>query len=109
MDKSQLLGYHISMGNAARSIMSAKNDDYTGSGDIFANFTRSESMGICRTEAGMLVRMTDKISRLSSFVEKGFFEVDDERLEDTLLDLINYCVLFGAYVQGGGHDFQDIE
>jgi hypothetical protein len=55
-------------------------------------------MGICKTEAGMLVRMTDKMSRLSSFLESGKFEVADESLEDTTLDIINYAVLLYAYV-----------
>ena len=65
----------------------------------FANFTRCEAMGICTTEAGMLVRMTDKLSRLSSFVEAGTFQVKDESLEDTCVDIINYAVLFHTFVQ----------
>ena len=81
--------------------MQKKNADYAGrSGEEpFANFTRCESMGICKTEAGMLVRMTDKMSRLSSFVESGTLLVKDESVEDTCLDLINYAVLFYSYVQ----------
>ena len=81
--------------------MQKKNADYAGKGgdEPFANFTRCEAMGICRTEAGMLVRMTDKMSRLSSFVESGTLEVKDESVEDTCLDLINYSVLFYSYLQ----------
>jgi hypothetical protein len=90
----------------AFSLMQKKNADYAGrSGEEpFANFTRCEAMGICKTEAGMLVRMTDKMSRLSSFAESGTLMVKDESVEDTCLDLINYAVLFYSYLQGKKND-----
>lgn len=88
-------------------ICKAKNSDYAGaSSDPFANFTRVESLGICKTEVGFLTRMTDKLCRIASFVAKGTLAVKDESVEDTLLDLANYCLLFGAYLaekrRGGG-------
>ena len=101
MDRDELLAHHKALCNKAFSLMQRKNADYAGKGgdEPFANFTRCEAMGICQTEAGMLVRMTDKMSRLSSFVESGTLEVKDESVEDTCLDLINYSVLFYAYLQ----------
>lgn len=101
MNRETLLHHHQSLCGDAFSLMQKKNADYAGrSGEEpFANFTRCESMGICKTEAGMLVRMTDKMSRLSSFVESGTLLVKDESVEDTCLDLINYAVLFYSYVQ----------
>jgi hypothetical protein len=101
MDRDELLAHHKALCNKAFSLMQRKNADYAGKGgdEPFANFTRCEAMGICKTEAGMLVRMTDKMSRLSSFVESGTLEVKDESVEDTCLDLINYSVLFYAFLQ----------
>jgi hypothetical protein len=101
MDRDELLAHHKALCNKAFSLMQRKNADYAGKGgdEPFANFTRCEAMGICQTEAGMLVRMTDKMSRLSSFVESGTLEVKDESVEDTCLDLINYSVLFYSYLQ----------
>jgi hypothetical protein len=101
MDRDELLASHKNLCGKAYTLMQKKNSDYAGKGgdEPFANFTRCESMGICKTEAGMLVRMTDKMSRLSSFVESGTLEVKDESVEDTCLDLINYSVLFYAYLQ----------
>lgn len=80
-------------------ISRAKNADYTGaSDDPFANFTRVESLGICSPEIGFLTRMTDKLCRIASFAKKGELQVKDESVEDTLLDLANYCLLLGAYL-----------
>ena len=100
MNREELLNIHETLCNKSRALMRKKNADYAGGRGVepFANFTRCEAMGICKTEAGMLVRMTDKMSRLSSFLESGKFEVADESLEDTTLDIINYAVLLYAYV-----------
>jgi hypothetical protein len=55
-------------------------------------------MGICNTEQGFMVRLTDKMSRLSSFVQSGKMHVEDESFQDTCLDVINYMVLLSAYI-----------
>jgi len=55
-------------------------------------------MGITTTEKAMLVRMLDKMSRLSSFTDSGEFKVEDEKLQDTIIDVINYSVLLYAYM-----------
>lgn len=39
-----------------------------------------------------VVRMNDKINRINSLLNKEN-EVEDEKIEDTLLDLANYCLL----------------
>lgn len=56
-------------------------------------------MGICKTEAGIMVRLTDKMSRLSTFITTGEFKVKDEAVKDTVLDVINYVVILYAYIQ----------
>lgn len=99
MTRDELLNIHESLCYKARELMKRKNADYAGNGgkEPFANFTRVEAMGVCETKIGMMVRMIDKISRLSSFLENGKFSVEDEGLVDTIMDIINYCVLFYAY------------
>lgn len=101
MNREELLKNHEVLCRKAHELMQRKNADYAGrkGNEPFANFTRCEAMGICSTEQGFLVRMTDKLSRLSSFVEAGTFQVKDESLEDTIVDIINYAVLFQSYVQ----------
>lgn len=73
MTRDELLKIHEDLTGKARSLMRKKNADYAGNDGLepFANFTRVQAMGICSTEQGFLVRMTDKMSRLSSFVESG--------------------------------------
>ena len=39
-----------------------------------------------------VVRMNDKMNRINSLLNKDV-EVKDEKIEDTLLDLANYCLL----------------
>lgn len=81
-------------------VCKAKNADY-GAGDLdpFSNFTRVEQMGICKTEVGFLTRMTDKLCRISNFVDKGILQVKDESVEDTLIDLANYSLLLAAFIK----------
>ena len=101
MDRNELLDFHIKVCEDARNLMNLKNRDYAGNGgtEPFANFTRCEAMGVCETEAGILVRVIDKISRMSSFLESGKMHVEDESFYDAMIDVVNYMVLLGAYVQ----------
>lgn len=101
MTRDDLMKIHEDLCLKGRELMEKKNRDYAGRGgsEPFANFTRVESMGICSTESGMLVRLTDKMSRLSSFAESGKLAVENESFEDTIVDVINYMVLFYAYIK----------
>lgn len=98
--RDRLLEYMEDRTTKMLAICKAKNADYAGANaeqDPFANFARVEALGICKTEVGFLTRMTDKLCRIASFVAKGELMVKDESVEDTLLDLANYCLLLGAY------------
>ncbi len=57
-----------------------KNADY---GDSFANYG----------PVGVIVRMGDKINRLSSVTHNGINLVDTESIRDTLIDLHNYAAM----------------
>ena len=57
-----------------------KNADY---GDSFANFG----------PVGVIVRMGDKINRLSSVTKNGVNLVNNESVRDTLIDLHNYSAM----------------
>ena len=85
-------------------ITARKNADYTGAkgDDPFANFRVVEHNGICSIEQGFLVRMSDKMSRLATFAQGQHFQVLDESVEDTLLDLANYALLMAAYIKMKG-------
>lgn len=101
MTREELLKHHEVLCKQARDLMDKKNRDYAGNDgkEPFANFTRVESMGICSTEQGFMVRLTDKMSRLSSILQSGKTNVTNETFDDTLVDVINYIVLLSAYRQ----------
>jgi hypothetical protein len=101
MTRDELLQYHDELCNTAKELMSLKNRDYAGDhgNEPFANFTRVEAMGICTTEQGFLTRITDKMSRLSSFIDCGKMHVANESFNDTIVDVINYMVLLSAYLK----------
>jgi hypothetical protein len=101
MNKEQFLQFHKELCDSLRETSRKKNEDYTGSvdGDAFANFTSVEKLGIASTEQGFLTRMMDKMQRVASFVKRGELSVDDEKVEETLSDLANYCILFMGYLR----------
>jgi hypothetical protein len=106
MNREELFKLHKEVSKVALDIMKKKNNDYAGTnGDNpFANFTRTEAMGIASTEAGFLCRITDKVSRLSTFASAGELKVDNESYYDAILDIINYCILFHGYVSSKEND-----
>lgn len=72
-------------------ITSKKNNDYGGVEDPFKNFREFGSYGI-------VVRMGDKWARIkTALVEKRALQVVDETINDTILDLANYCVILLCY------------
>lgn len=80
------------------TIMLKKNKDYAGEDNPFANFELVESLGLVSMEKGILVRMTDKIARISNLIDKEA-AVHDEAIEDTLSDLANYSVILKVLLE----------
>lgn len=100
MTKKEYFEFHSAQCQKMIEITKAKNADYTGKGDDpFANFSNVKACGGATPEQGFLVRMNDKFMRISSFVQKGFLLVKDESVEDTLMDLANYCILLAGYLK----------
>jgi hypothetical protein len=83
-----------------------KNTDYAGTAqpDALANFKKSNELGIS-TLKGILVRCTDKWSRINTLVsENRPGEVKDESLEDTLLDMANYLIIAAMAIEDAKRD-----
>lgn len=96
--RDELMKLHESLCEQARQLSRRKNHDYSGGKDsshAFLNFIKCEELGFCRTETGVLVRMSDKLSRLKTLADSSLkYEVEDEKVLDTILDVINYAVIF---------------
>ncbi len=76
-----------------------KNADYSGDTFAFANFDAVEKLWICSAEIGLLVRMTDKMCRISNLIaNQREGKVKDESINDTLSDLSNYARILNIYI-----------
>jgi hypothetical protein len=78
-------------------ISEKKNADYAGDADPFKNFRMSEQVGVDPARA-ILVRISDKLSRISNLLDREA-KVEDERLEDTICDMINYLAILKAFIK----------
>lgn len=77
-------------------IIKRKNSDYAENTDVFKNFRFAELVGV-KPDRAILVRISDKLARISNLLEKENL-VKDETIEDTLIDLINYSAILVAYL-----------
>lgn len=77
-------------------LIERKNDDYAGSDDAFSNFRYANLVGVS-VPRGILVRMTDKLARISNLLDKEP-SVVGESISDTLDDLTNYAQILKAYL-----------
>ncbi len=78
------------------NIAKRKNQDYANSGDPFKNFNMSHQVGVDPKRA-ILVRISDKLSRISNLLDREH-AVNDERIEDTINDVINYFAILKAKI-----------
>jgi len=103
MDTPTLIAIHKSLTASACDLMAAKNHDYAGADQQtpFANFELAEHLHLCRTSVGILIRLSDKLARMANF-ESARRTAVDESMADTVIDVINYAVLWYA-----AHDQHD--
>lgn len=105
--KEWYMKFHKDCCDRMVEITAAKNADYTGSGDDpFKNFKGVGLYDDNWVAVGFITRMSDKMSRIASFIQKGVLAVATESIEDTLLDLANYCILFAGYLRARREDFE---
>jgi hypothetical protein len=88
------------IGNSALGTVRRKNRDYAGDRDAFHNFRAIELLtdGKITTEAGMIVRLTDKYLRaINLILSDRAPDVVDESIADTLKDMANYANIMAIY------------
>lgn len=85
------LAYYDDVIRKLRGTYIAKNADYGSS------FDKSiDEFGYISA----VVRMSDKMERMKSLIkDKG--RVEDESLEDTVMDMANYAIMFAMYIRKG--------
>lgn len=104
MTKQEYLEFHKKFCEKMVEITAKKNADYSGAGtDPFNNFRHIghlvHTSAVDVVAVGFLTRMSDKFSRIGSFIAKGKLMVEDESVEDTLIDLANYSALLAGFLR----------
>ena len=89
-DRDELIRAYF---EADMALLRAKGHDYAGTEDCLGNLRRFGLVGI-------IVRMSDKFSRLEQFAKSGSLEVKDEGAKDTLMDIRNYSFLAQIFLEG---------
>lgn len=79
-------------------ISAKKNADYANNDDPFQNFRGVEHWGICSVEEGLMVRISDKMQRISNLLNRDA-EVSDESIVDTLSDARNYLNILQVWLE----------
>ncbi len=78
-------------------IIKKKNDDYATGDDPYKNFRFASLVGVS-PERAILVRVADKLARVSNLLDKEP-SVKDEKIEDTLLDMCNYLAILSSMLK----------
>lgn len=98
MNRTQFRDALVANQEACMNLIDIKNADYAKDSDPFSNFRTAEMMGLS-PEDGILLRFLDKVSRLTNVYKNKETAVSDERIEDTILDAMNYLNIFLCYRQ----------
>lgn len=75
---------HKELCEEMHSLYERKNADY---GDSFSQLRKRYPNFVC-------MRLFDKLNRLDTIIQPGYScKVPDEKIEDTLMDIANYCIM----------------
>jgi hypothetical protein len=95
IEKYKNLGGHPEFYNLLMQIAelhARKNADYAKTTDPLSNLRQCEAFGIPAWK-GVLIRITDKFSRVTQLGSGKEAQVKDESIEDTLMDMAVYSLL----------------
>lgn len=103
MTKTEWMDFQEQFFKEITDLSKKKNADYTGAGDDpFANFKHVETFFPRHDNIALLgafTRMTDKVSRLASFIEGNDLQIKSESVNDTLQDLACYASLMAGILK----------
>ncbi len=97
MNRTQLIDHITKLYASGIEIIRRKNAGYGSVENPFSNFLNSTVVGI-DPEQGILVRILDKISRLSRLLKDPNNNQVNESVHDSIIDAINYLALLDALI-----------
>ena len=100
--QEKYLDFHKKLCDDSRDLSEKKQRDYTDLSSpelesVFGNFMGPEKRGIAKCDTVMLCRLDEKFTRLINCLKNGGCEVEDETLQDTLMDMLNFVCLIAYY------------
>ena len=98
MNRDEFIGSLEKTFKVCLDIAHKKNSDYAQNTDPFKNFKFAELIGL-GVDKAILVRISDKLARISNLTDKKSIAVLDENLEDTIIDAINYLAILKAWLE----------
>lgn len=87
----------------ARDLIKSKSNDYSDSSNVFNNLSLCERLNITSTEKGILVRLLDKVGRLSNLLNTKATPRHESVL-DSVMDLICYGIILYIYLNHKPYD-----
>ena len=96
MTQSEYIEHIEALYIEALDLVKKKNNDYATKSDPFKNFKNSLLIGV-PIEKGIMVRILDKITRISHLLEKEP-DVVEESIRDSILDCCNYLCILQTYL-----------
>ena len=99
--REDLIDYAVTTVADCIETMKKKNEDYAGSGNPFSNFEVSGSFAGITAVQSILLQIGNKGARLSELLNNSKTP-NNESINDSIKDLINYALLLGAYLKFEG-------
>jgi len=99
---------HESLTTRAKNLIHMKNKDYGATTDVLSNFKRISQRFGESCAMGLLYRIEDKIGRIHSFSKTSKYAVQDEKVEDTIIDLINYSIFLAAVLKENKNTLSEV-
>lgn len=97
MERKELIDSVEKTFKECMEILRAKQHDYATNEDALQNFRYAELVNVGPQKAA-LVRIAEKLSRVSNLIDKEE-AVKDEKVADTIRDMINYMAILKAMVE----------
>lgn len=84
--------------NKVTELVRNKNTGYSDDANAFSNFELCENAGVCSVERGIMVRMFDKMGRISNLLGEASSQLEvEESITNSLMDLIGYAAILIVY------------